>query len=48
MDVRTNADPNSPERGTVFTFRLPIAVGAGLEGRKVVAVAVPKEIEERV
>jgi signal transduction histidine kinase len=47
MDVRSNADVNSPERGTVFTFRLPIAVG--VEGRKVVAAAVShKEIEERV
>ena len=37
MDVRSNTDPMSPERGTVFTFRVPIAVGAGFEGRKVVA-----------
>jgi signal transduction histidine kinase len=37
MDVRSNADPSSPERGTVFTFRLPIATGVGVEGRKVVA-----------
>jgi signal transduction histidine kinase len=49
MDVRSNADPHSPERGSVFTFRLPIAVGAGSEGRKVVASgAGHKEIEERV
>jgi signal transduction histidine kinase len=49
MDVRSNADPNSPERGSVFTFRLPIAAGAGGEGRKVVASgASQKEIEERV
>jgi signal transduction histidine kinase len=49
MDVRSNADPNSPERGAVFTFRLPIAAGAGVEGRKVVAVgATHKEIGERV
>ncbi len=49
MDVRSNADPESPERGTVFTFRLPIAVGVGLEARKVVAAAATqKEIEERV
>jgi signal transduction histidine kinase len=46
MDVRSNADPNSPERGTVFTFRLPIAAGVGVEGRKVVATH--KEIGERV
>jgi signal transduction histidine kinase len=49
MDVRTNADPSSPDRGTVFTFRLPIAAGVGGEGRKVVAVGVShKEIGERV
>jgi len=49
MDVRSNADPGSPERGSVFTFRLPIATGAGVEGRKVVAaVASHKEIGERV
>ncbi|HXC94257.1 MAG TPA: ATP-binding protein [Edaphobacter sp.] len=47
MDVRSNADPHSVERGTIFTFRLPIA--AGIEGRKgVVAGATQKEIEERV
>jgi signal transduction histidine kinase len=46
MDVRSNADPNSPERGTVFTFRLPIA--AGVEGRKIAAGASHKGIEERV
>jgi signal transduction histidine kinase len=39
MEVRSNAEQNSPERGTVFTFRLPLAAGAGGEGRKVVAVA---------
>jgi signal transduction histidine kinase len=37
MEVRSNADVNSPERGTTFTFRLPIAVGAGGEVRKTVA-----------
>jgi signal transduction histidine kinase len=45
MDVRSNADPDSPDRGTVFTFRLPIAVG--VEGRKG-SLASHKEIEERV
>ncbi len=34
MDVRSNADASSPERGTTFTLRLPIASGAGVEGRK--------------
>ena len=29
MDVRSNADASSPDRGTVFTFRLPIAAGVG-------------------
>jgi signal transduction histidine kinase len=49
MEVRSNADASSPERGTVFTFRLPIATGVGTEGRKVVAaVAAQKEIGERV
>jgi signal transduction histidine kinase len=49
MDVRSSADASSPERGTVFTFRLPIAAGVGTEGRKVVAaVAAQKEIGERV
>jgi signal transduction histidine kinase len=37
MEVRSNADASSPERGTVFTFRLPMAAGVGVEGRKVVA-----------
>ncbi|HWY99508.1 MAG TPA: ATP-binding protein [Edaphobacter sp.] len=49
MEVRSNAEVNSPERGTVFTFRLPIAAGVGGEGRKVVAVvASHKGLEERV
>ena len=49
LEVRSNAEANSPERGTVFTFRLPIAAGVGVEGRKVVATgAGQKEIGERV
>ncbi len=49
MEVRSNADPSSIERGTIFTFRLPIAAGVGGEGRKVVAAgAVHKGIGERV
>jgi signal transduction histidine kinase len=49
MEVRSNAEPSSIERGTVFTFRLPIAAGVGGEGRKVVgAGAVHKGIGERV
>lgn len=30
MDVRSNADAMSAERGTTFTFRLPVAGGAGV------------------
>ncbi|HTD96821.1 MAG TPA: ATP-binding protein [Edaphobacter sp.] len=37
MDVRSNADARSAERGTTFTFRLPVMAGTGSEGRKVVA-----------
>jgi signal transduction histidine kinase/branched-subunit amino acid transport protein len=49
MDVRSNADPSSPDRGTVFTFRLPMVAGVGVEGRKVVgAGASHKGLEERV
>jgi signal transduction histidine kinase len=49
MDVRSNADASSPERGTTFTFRLPIAAGAGVEMRKtVVTVASSKGIGEEV
>jgi signal transduction histidine kinase len=48
MEVRSNADVNSPERGTTFTFRLPIAVGASGEVRKAVgAWADRKEPGER-
>ncbi len=34
MEVRSNADAGSPERGTTFTFRLPLAGGAAGEVRK--------------
>jgi len=37
MDVRSNTDAGSPERGTTFTLRLPVATGAGVEGRKAIA-----------
>ncbi|HUZ94277.1 MAG TPA: ATP-binding protein [Edaphobacter sp.] len=37
MDVRSNADARSPDRGTTFTLRLPLATGAGVEGRKAFA-----------
>ncbi|MEO8735438.1 MAG: ATP-binding protein [Edaphobacter sp.] len=49
MDVRSNADSSSPERGTTFTLRLPIASGAGVEGRKAIAAgASHKGMGERV
>jgi signal transduction histidine kinase len=49
MEVRSNAEPSSVERGTTFTFRLPIAAGAVTESRKAAAAgAVHKELEERV
>jgi signal transduction histidine kinase len=49
MEVRSNAEPSSVERGTTFTFRLPIAAGAATESRKAAAAgAVHKELEERV
>jgi signal transduction histidine kinase len=48
MEVRSNPDPASVERGTVFTLRLPMAAGIGVEGRKVVAAgASPREIGTR-
>lgn len=49
MDVRSNTDPTSMDRGTTFTLRLPIASGAGVEGRKTVsAEASHKGTGERV
>jgi signal transduction histidine kinase len=49
MEVRSNADPDSIERGTTFTFRLPIAAGTATESRKAAAAgAVHKELGERV
>jgi signal transduction histidine kinase len=49
MEVRSIADANSPERGTTFTFRLPLAGGVGGEVRKVVGAGVDhrKGIGER-
>jgi signal transduction histidine kinase len=47
MEVRSNADPGSVERGTTFTFRLPVAAGVGGESRKAAGV-VQKELGERV
>jgi signal transduction histidine kinase len=49
MDVKSIADAGSPERGTTFTLRLPIASGTGVEGRKAVtAGASHKGTGERV
>jgi len=49
MEVRSNADVTSPERGTTFTFRLPMAGGVGGEVRKVVGAGVDRRvIGERV
>jgi signal transduction histidine kinase len=49
MEVRSNADVSSPERGTTFTFRLPIVGGAGGEVRKMAGAGVDhrKGIGER-
>jgi signal transduction histidine kinase len=43
MEVRSNADANSLERGTTFTFRLPIAAGAGGEVRKAVGAGAERK-----
>jgi signal transduction histidine kinase len=34
MEVRSDADPGSPERGTAFTLHIPIATVASNEGRR--------------
>jgi signal transduction histidine kinase len=36
MEVRSNADPESPERGTTFTLRIPMSI-AGNENRRQLA-----------
>ena len=41
MDVQSNAVAGSPERGTTFTLRLPIATGS--EGRKTTSVGISHE-----
>jgi signal transduction histidine kinase len=46
MDVRSNADPTSPERGTTFTLRLPIASGAGEMRKGIIAGVGRKGIGE--
>jgi signal transduction histidine kinase len=39
MDVRSNATVGATDRGTTFTLRVPVAAGAGGEGRKIVGAA---------
>ena len=34
LDVRSNADPTSPEHGTTFTLRIPISLNHPNEGRR--------------
>jgi signal transduction histidine kinase len=34
LDVRSNADPAAPDRGTAFTLNIPVSNGAGNEIRK--------------
>lgn len=48
MDVLSNADASSAERGTTFTFRLPIAAGNPVDARKTVAAAGSRGIGEKV
>jgi signal transduction histidine kinase len=43
MEVVSIADAASPERGTTFTLRLPIAAGAGGEVRKVVGAGLDRK-----
>ena len=39
MDVRSNASVGATDRGTTFTLKIPVALGAGGEGRKIVGAA---------
>jgi signal transduction histidine kinase len=50
MDVRSNVDEMAIDRGTTFTFRLPIVAGTSGEGRKAVAAGAAgrKGMGERV
>jgi signal transduction histidine kinase len=55
MDVRSEADPNSPNRGTSFTLRIPVSVTGGnrtkprnsLEGKRVMAQSSETNTMER-
>jgi signal transduction histidine kinase len=49
LDVRSNADPDSPERGTTFTLRIPISLNHANEGRRQIArIAHGTEIDEAI
>ncbi len=39
MDVLSNSDPASPQRGTTFTLRMPLTTGIANDPRKVVTAA---------
>ena len=55
MDVRSEADPNSPNRGTAFTLRIPVSVtgpervkiSGNLDGARTVAQAIETTTMER-
>lgn len=42
LDVRSNADPASEDRGTTFTLRLPMAAGTVVETRRTLAAGVDR------
>ena len=48
LDVRSNADPTAGDRGTTFTLRLPMAVGAAEARKGIPAGASRKGTGERV
>jgi signal transduction histidine kinase len=47
LEVRSDADPTSPERGTTFTLRIPISITPANEGRKPPAWLTPGGIDDR-
>ena len=47
MDVRSNAEASALERGTTFTFRLPIATGSGETRKTAVTGASSKGLGEK-
>lgn len=49
LDVRSNVDPASPERGTTFTLRIPISINHANEGRRQAArIAHGTDIDEAI